>query len=33
MSSEAKKADMDLQALGQQLRARKRELQASTQAA
>jgi hemerythrin superfamily protein len=33
MFSEAKKADMDLQALGQHLRARKRELQASAQAA
>lgn len=33
MFSEAKKSDMDLQALGEQLRARKQELQATAQAA
>jgi hemerythrin superfamily protein len=33
MFSEAKKSDMDLQALGQELRARKQELQAADQAA
>ena len=33
MMSEAKKSDMDLQALGEQLRARKRELESQSQAA
>jgi hypothetical protein len=33
MFSEAKKSDMDLQALGEQLLARKQELQATAEAA